>query len=75
MKKLKPYKSKSLTAANRRVNQLLKQIFEINDLLERFYQERKMMAMLASETPQFFNPLDVLHAKMVRDGILNTLPK
>lgn len=42
-------------------------------LLERFDRERKILARLAAETPQFSNPLHVFAAQKVRDDILANL--
>lgn len=33
--------------------------------------ERLMLAKLAAETPQFFNPLNAAHAKLIRDRVLS----
>ena len=67
---MKPYNSKSLKSAVTAVRQLRKQVAERDELLERFAAERILLAKLACETPQFFNPLDVMYAKNVRDNIL-----
>lgn len=70
MKSSKPYKAKSLRGAESRVRQLQKQIAVRDELLIRFDYERKMLAKLAAETPQFDNPLVVLEAKQIRDHVL-----
>lgn len=70
---MKPYKAKSLKAAERNVRSLLKQRAERDELLNIFDRERKMLAKLAAETPQFCNPLDVMEAKKIRDLILKQL--
>lgn len=70
---MKPYKSKSLKAAERAVRSLTKQRAERDELLNIFDRERKMLAKLAADTPQFFNPLDVYEAKKIRDLILKQL--
>ena len=70
---MKPYKAKSLRAAERNVRSLLKQRAERDELLNIFDRERKMLAKLAADTPQFFNPLDVYEAKKIRDLILKQL--
>jgi hypothetical protein len=64
------YKAKSLTSAQTLVRRLRRQIAERDDLLTRFDRERRLMARLAAETPQFFNPLVVMEAKQIRDRIL-----
>lgn len=45
-----------------------------NELLDSFYQERIQLAKLAADTPQFFNPLEVMAAKKLRDELLSRLP-
>lgn len=70
---MKPYKAKSLKSAERTVRSLTKQRAERDELLNIFDHERKMLAKLAAETPQFFNPLDVMEAKKIRDLILKQL--
>ena len=67
---MKPYKAKSLSGAEKRVRQLRKQIKERDSLLHQFDRDRRLMAMLASDTPQFDNPLLVYEAKQIRDRIL-----
>ena len=52
------------------VRRLRRQIKDRDDLLTRFDRERRLMARLAAETPQFFNPLVVMEAKQIRDRIL-----
>jgi hypothetical protein len=52
------------------VRRLRRQIAERDELLTRFNRERRLMARLAAETPQFFNPLVVMEAKQIRDRIL-----
>ncbi len=47
-----------------------KQIAQCHAILDRWSHERKMLAKLAAETPQFFNPFDVMEAKKIRDSIL-----
>ena len=70
---MKPYKAKSLKAAERAVRSLTKQRAERDELLNIFDHERKMLAKLSAETPQFFNPLEVMAAKKIRDVILKQL--
>lgn len=71
---MKPYKAKSLSGAQARVRQLSKQVAERDELLERWNYERRMLAKLAAETPQFFNPLVAMEAKQIRDTILKNSP-
>jgi hypothetical protein len=66
----KPYKAKSLSAAQAAVRRLRRQIAERDELLTRFDRERRLMARLAAETPQFFNPLVAMEAKQIRDRLL-----
>ena len=68
---MKPYKAKSLVSAQTMVRRLRRQIAERDELLTRFDSERRLMARLAAETPQFFNPLVVMEAKQIRDHILS----
>lgn len=69
--KPKPYKAKSLKSAERMVRNLRRQIKERDDLLKEFSTNLKTLAKLSAETPQFFNPLDVMQAKRLRDFILS----
>lgn len=68
--KKKLYRAKSLSGAQARVRQLEKQVAECHALLDDFDVDRKLMAMLAAETRQFFNPLHAIEAKRRRDEIL-----
>lgn len=70
---MKPYKAKSLKAAERAVRSLTKQRAERDELLNIFDRERKILAKLAADTPQFFNPIEVMEAKKIRDLILKQL--
>lgn len=65
------YRARSFKGAVHEVRRLRNHVRECHELLERFDKERKMLAKLAAETPQFFNPLDVMEAKKIRDKILN----
>ena len=67
------YKAKSLAGAQRRVRELQKQIESWSEICDRVIRERNLMAMLAAETPQFSNPLDVAEAKQIRDRVLKPL--
>jgi len=42
-----------------------------NALLNQFNRERILLAKLASETPQFDNPLDVWEVQKLRDSLLS----
>lgn len=66
-------KFKSIKGAVRRVRQLEKQIKQRDELLARLDLERKLMAMLAAETPQFFNPIVEMEAKRIRSSILQSV--
>lgn len=68
----RPYRAKSLTGAQTRVRQLMRQISQRDNLLIKFDYERKILAKLAAETPQFLNPICVMEAKKVRDEIIST---
>jgi hypothetical protein len=68
---LKPYKSKSLKSAERMVRNLRRQISQRDALLNVFDRDRRLMAKLAAEAPQFSNPITVMEAKKLRDEILN----
>ncbi len=68
---MKPYTAKSLASAQRVVRQLRKQIKERDELLTRFDIERRLLARLAADTPQFSNPMDLWAAKRIRDRILS----
>jgi hypothetical protein len=67
---MKPYRATSLRKAEREVRMLRKQRESTLTLLEWYAAERKLMARLASKTPQFSNPLDVWQAEQIRDSIL-----
>jgi succinate dehydrogenase flavin-adding protein (antitoxin of CptAB toxin-antitoxin module) len=64
------YVAKTLSGAQARVRQLQRQIREIDKLLGQFAKERVMLAKLAADTPQFYNPIIVAEAKQIRDRIL-----
>lgn len=70
----KPYTSKSLPAAVREVRRLRRMYRELDAIANRYRKERDAMARLAAEKPQFFNPLDAMDAKKLRDDILRTIP-
>ena len=67
---MKPYKAKSIKGAERYVRSLLKQRAERDKLLDDYDRQRKMLAKLSADTPQFYNPFDVMEAKTTRDVIL-----
>ena len=67
------YKAKSLAGAQRRVRQLETQIESWSAVCDQVIKDRNLMAKLAAETPQFFNPLVVMEAKKTRDLILKQL--
>lgn len=70
---MKKYKAKSMAGAQRRVRELEKQVAAWREVAEKFHEERTLLAKLSAETPQFFNPLDVMEAKKIRDSILKPL--
>lgn len=39
-------------------------------LLRRLYEERRLLAMVEAVNPMFFNPIDAMKAKALRDAIL-----
>lgn len=72
-----PYTAKSLSGAQRRVRELLKQRKELMADLQRldqhlnnFLKERIMLAKLAAKGPAFDNPLVAFEAEQIRDDIL-----
>lgn len=69
------HRYKSIDGAVRRIRELTRSVKDRDDLLKRWSHELKMLAKLASESPQFYNPLDVVEAKRIRDGILNPMQK
>lgn len=70
MRRAKPYTSNSLPAAIREVRMLRKLRGQLSELLEQYARERKLLAMLAADVPQFDNPLKAWEAKELRDQIL-----
>lgn len=68
------YKAKTLSGAQARVRQLENLRDELSALLERYDRDRRLLAMLAADTPQFHNPLMVYEAKQIRDDLLR-LPR
>ena len=52
------------------VRNLRAQVAAREELLNRFDRERRLMAKLAADTPQFDNPLHVAEAKEIRDFLL-----
>lgn len=67
----KPYQAKSLSGAQYMVRKHRRLISEMHGLLNQFDRERKLLARLAAETPQFSNPLEVYEAQKIRDRILS----
>lgn len=64
------YKARSMSGAQLRVRQLQKQVEERESLLQQWHKERVLLAKLAADTPQFFNPFMVTEARTIRDRIL-----
>lgn len=67
---MKPYKAKTLIGAERLVRKLKNEIKARDHLLTSFEYDMRQVAKLASETPQFHNPLMVQEAKKKRDQII-----
>lgn len=67
---MKPYKAKSLKGAERQVRSLRGQLSVCHALLNSFDSDRRLMARLAADTPQFANPITVMEAKKLRDQLL-----
>ncbi len=72
-KQPKPYTARSLPAAQRRVRELVKLNATLMDLLERYGNDRKLLAKLAAKGPAFDSPLKAWAAEKIRDGILANL--
>jgi hypothetical protein len=66
----KPYKAKTLSGAERRVRELQGQVVALNELLDRWKQERVLLAKLAAADPMFLNPLEAMAAETLRDQLL-----
>lgn len=64
------YKAKTITGAQARVRMLERRIQKMDEMIGRIAAERRLMARLAADTPQFSSPLDVRAAKKIRDRIL-----
>lgn len=64
------YKAKTLSGAQRRVRELERLVRKQSELLNKFDHQRKLLAKLSAEPPQFYNPLDVMAAKRICDRIL-----
>lgn len=64
------YKARTLSGAQDRVRRLENLNARLMAMLDRWDQERKLLARLAADTPQFDNPLQVAEAKQLRDSIL-----
>ena len=66
----KRYTARTLAGATRRVRQLEDQIRVLNEITRRYWNERRLLAMLAAPTPQFDNPLVMMEVEKLRDEIL-----
>lgn len=73
MTKRRPYTAKSISGAQTRVRQLERLYRELNEIAERYYQERNQLAKLAADGAAFLNPLHVAEAKQTRDRVLKSL--
>lgn len=71
--KRKLYTAKSISGAQSRVRQLERLYRELNEIAERYYQERNQLAKLAADGPAFYSPLHIAEAKVVRDRVLKSL--
>lgn len=60
----------SLKSAVRAVRRLRKQVAERDALINIFDSDRRLMAKLAADKPQFSNPLEVMEANKIRDLLL-----
>lgn len=69
------HKYKSIDGAVRRIVQLKRTVAVYEKLCSQYNHERKLMARLASERPEFSNPLVVWDAKKIRDEILEDWPQ
>jgi hypothetical protein len=67
------YKAKTITGAQARVRQLENLVRQYDRLSTRLNNERNLMAKMAADGPCFFNPLDAMAAKVVRDRILKEI--
>ena len=65
-----PYKAKTLSGAERRVRQLEKKVEALKASNQELAAERLILAKLSAETPQFYNPFDIISAKEIRNRIL-----
>lgn len=66
----KPYKARSLKAAENRVNLLQRHLQELDAIARRYKLERDAIAKLAATGPAFFNPLDAAEAEGIRNRVL-----
>jgi len=66
----KPYKAKSLPAAQRRIRAHEKLYSRLIEMLGDYTRERRLLAMLAAAGPAFSNPIAAAEATKVRDEIL-----
>lgn len=55
--KAKPYQAKSLSGAQAEVRRLRRLLKQRQDLLDRYHDDRRVLARLAAEGPAFFNPM------------------
>ncbi len=66
------YKNLDRAVQRIRKQQRLLELYE--KLCTELREERNLMARLASDIPQFSNPIDVWEAKQLRDKILGRVP-
>jgi hypothetical protein len=66
----KPYTSRSLPSAIREVRKYRRLIAAYQRTCTKLDAERNVMAKLAADGPCFFNPLEAMEAKRLRDEVL-----
>lgn len=69
----KPYTAKSLAGAQTEVRRLRRKNAELIETLDQMVAQRNQLAKLAATGPAFFNPLEIIEAKRIRDFILYNL--
>jgi hypothetical protein len=68
--KKKKHRFKSIDGAVRAVRRRDRLLHQYRSLANELSLERKLMARLADDTPQFSNPVEIWEAKKLRDKIL-----
>ena len=67
---MKLYKAKSLSGAQAEVRKLRKQVANLVAILNQSNHDMLLLANLASDKAEFYNPLQVMEAKNIRNRIL-----